>query len=394
MLHRVVNRFRSACARIVQALALLTVVGHFVRAVPAGAQTPVPDLRAGLVDTVRLSLDNARARALAANPDLLAARLDTAIARGWLRQAGVLRFNPSADALTGGEGLELGLSQEIEVFGQRGLRIAAERAGLARASAAVANETRITLGQVDRSFFGLVAATQRRNLAREVLALNERLAEIAARQLAEGEISRLGFNLSVVELGRARALELARRREQQDAEVLLSRLIGLSPTTTPIPVLDETTGRPAIDSAMGSGRGAADLSPEPVPGLDVDSLTALALVPHHSAGSSFRMTTTLCRPSDSSVAHRLGEELEASLGLVDTPALDAEEDLAVEGLEDVKYALPVDHALSAGAPHRRPGHLPALLLAVLEADVLRMDVADVVSNLLERFVWILNASEI
>ncbi len=278
MLHRVVNRFRSACARIVQALALLTVVGHFVRAVPAGAQTPVPDLRAGLVDTVRLSLDNARARALAANPDLLAARLDTAIARGWLRQAGVLRFNPSADALTGGEGLELGLSQEIEVFGQRGLRIAAERAGLARASAAVANETRITLGQVDRSFFGLVAATQRRNLAREVLALNERLAEIAARQLAEGEISRLGFNLSVVELGRARALELARRREQQDAEVLLSRLIGLSPTTTPIPVLDETTGRPAIDSAMGSGRGAADLSPEPVPGLDVDSLTALALV--------------------------------------------------------------------------------------------------------------------
>lgn len=276
MSHKIVRCSGTACERTVHLFAVLAVVGHFVTAAQGAAQATLPGLRAGVADTVHLSLAHARERALAANPDLAAARLDTAIARGWLRQASVLRFNPSADALTGGDGLELGLSQEIEVFGQRGLRVSAARAGVARARASVANERRRTLGDVDRSFFGLVAATQRSKLASEILALTERLADVARRQLVEGEISRLEFNLSVIELGRARAREIARRREQQEAGILLSRLIGLSPNSTLLPIFDGSIGRTVTDTATQSAI-AADAIADAAAALDVDSLTSVAL---------------------------------------------------------------------------------------------------------------------
>lgn len=205
-------------------------------------------------DTVRLSLAEARTLALEANPDLLAARLDTAIARGMFRQAGVLRFNPSADVLAarGGSELEAGVSQEIEVFGQRSVRLSAGRAGFESARARVANAARITIGVVDRAFYRLVSATQRTELARNVLALNERLADVAQRQLAEGEISRLDLNLTAVELGRARARTLATRREREQAVIELGRLIGIT-RGTPIHAL--------VDSAeLGTGRDSAHVS--------------------------------------------------------------------------------------------------------------------------------------
>ena len=201
-------------------------------------------------DTVRLSLAEARARALRANPELLAARLDTAIAGGALRQAGILRFNPSADLLgtTTGKEVEAGISQEIEIFGQRGARRAVGRAGLESAIARVANTTRVTIGIVDRTFYRLVSATQRTDLAREVLALNERLADVAQKQLKEGEISRLDYNLAVVELGRARARTLATGREHEQATIELGRLTGI--LRAPIrPVVDSSELRTVRDSS-------------------------------------------------------------------------------------------------------------------------------------------------
>lgn len=204
-------------------------------------------------DTLRLSLFEARARALEGNPELAAARLDTAIARGVLQQAGIRRFNPSADVLgtTNGNEVEAGLSQEIEVFGQRGARVSAGRARLAGATAGVENVARLTIGALDRTFYRLVSATQRRDLAREVLALNERLADVAQRQLVEGEISRLDYNLAVVELGRARARALATQRERTQAMTELGRLIGTSPGAPVMAVLDSAELRTGRDSAHG-----------------------------------------------------------------------------------------------------------------------------------------------
>jgi cobalt-zinc-cadmium efflux system outer membrane protein len=101
------------------------------------------------------------------------------------------------------------------------------RAGVARAELSVADVARVMVADVDRSFYGAVAAERRSELADQVLALNERLAQVATRQLAAGEISKLDYNLSVVELGRSRARALAARREEQENLIELHRLLGL-----------------------------------------------------------------------------------------------------------------------------------------------------------------------
>lgn len=230
-------------------------------------------------DTVSLTLAAVRQLAMRANPDLGAARLDTSIARGELRQAGVLRFNPSADLLgaSGGNGLEAGISQEIEVFGQRGRRVAAGEAGFERSRARVADATRRVLGDVDRSFYRLAAANRRFALAREVLTLNERLATVANRQLEAGEISRLDYNLAVVELGRSRSRLLAARREEQRVAIELARLAGL-PTGAPIsPLLDSSQHPPLTDTVPRAHADDTTSLSARARALDADSLVALAL---------------------------------------------------------------------------------------------------------------------
>lgn len=248
-------------------------------AVPLGAQAPG--------DTLRLTLAEAHERALRANPELRAARLDIAIARGELRQSGVLPFNPSFEVLGpgGGNATQPAVAQELEVFGQRGVRMTAARAGYARARAEVANSTRLTLGEVDRAFYRLVSATRRAELADEVLRSNQRLAAITERQLTEGEISRLDFNLATVEIGRSRSRALAAHREQAEQTIELSRLLGL-PSGTPVaPVLDASEHVPAVmntpsraqpDTSRAVAANTARLAARALV-LDVDSLTAVAL---------------------------------------------------------------------------------------------------------------------
>jgi cobalt-zinc-cadmium efflux system outer membrane protein len=248
----------------------------------AQSQTPAP----AMPDTLRITLADARAAALGANPALAAARLDTTVARGELRQSALFfTTNPSFEVLgtSGGNGLEAGVAQEVELFGQQGARASAGRAGMARARAAVSDATRLTIGDVDRTFYQLYSASRRGRLADDVFELTRRIADVAQRQLAAGEISRLEFNLASVELGRTRARALAARREREEAAIELARLLGL-PTPTPvIPVLDgaehvapeDTATTAAEPRALTAGR----LSPAEVsqPRLDADSLIALAL---------------------------------------------------------------------------------------------------------------------
>jgi cobalt-zinc-cadmium efflux system outer membrane protein len=237
-----------------------------------------PPTRAAAGDTLRVSLRDARTAALRANPELRAARLDTAIARGQLRQSGILRYNPSVDVLAGvgSNGAEPGVSQELEVFGQRRTRLSASRAGVERARAEVANAARLTIGDVDRAFYRLAAAVRRNELADEVLQLNQRLASVAERQLAAGEISRLDLNLALVELGRSRSRALSTRREREQVGVELGRLLGMTPRSIVLPVVDSTQHVPAADTTTTIPRDVVSVS-ERALALDVDSLTTRAL---------------------------------------------------------------------------------------------------------------------
>lgn len=241
-------------------------------------------------DTLRLTLEEARVRALCVNPDLRAASLDVPIARGSLRQASVLiRSNPSADLLTRGIGTEFGVTQEIEIAGQRGARRGAARAGVDRAKASVLNVARLTFGDVDRAFYRAAASAQRAQLTAEVLALNQRLFDVAARQLAMGRISPLEYNLAIVESGRSQARALGAERERDQAAQQLRRLLGLAPDQ-PVTAVIPPSALPVIGTADTGARAGQSLprnaapvampvaaSRTPADSLNVDSLTALAL---------------------------------------------------------------------------------------------------------------------
>ena len=237
-------------------------------------------------DTLLLTLSGARTAALGTNPALAAARLDTTVARGELRQSSLFfATNPSFDVLgaSGGNGLEAGVSQEIELFGQQSARSSAGRAGVARARAGVSDATRLTIGDVDQTFYQLYSASRRSRLADEVFGLTRRIADVAQRQLAAGEISRLDFNLASVELGRTRARALAARREREQAAIELRRLLGVPAATPVVPVLDSADHVAPEDTAEAGKEPPALTAAQPLPTvaseprLDVDSLIALAL---------------------------------------------------------------------------------------------------------------------
>ena len=252
-----------------------------VAALPALAQGQVQQVD----DTMHLTLAEARVAALRTNPALAAIRLDTSAARGELRQSSLFfANNPTVDVLgaSGGNGVEAGISQQIEVFGQQSARAAAGRAGLARARARVSDATRLTIGSVDQSFYQLYSAIRRSSLADEVLELTTRIADVARRQLSAGEISRLDFNLASVELGRTRARSLIARREREDAAIELRRLLGLKLPVPIVPTLDSIDAVAPHDTAEVAPEidgSSASLMDSVVPRLrlDLDSLTALAL---------------------------------------------------------------------------------------------------------------------
>ena len=271
------------------AVCLLALLAPRFGARAAAAQVVNPGVASGLgaptaqptaqvpPDTVRVTLDQARSYALARNPELAAARLDTSIARGWFKQAGVYPFNPSAEVIRplGEDDFEVGIAQEVEIFWQRGPRRSVARYGLASAAFTVTDANRVTVGGVDRRFYRLASAMQRVQLAREVLILNERLADVARRQMDEGEISRLDFNLALVELGRARARILATERERADAAIELGRFIGL-PRTQPIVALLDSAELETVYDIIHTQTGGAQAETDSLRSLEVEERTAVA----------------------------------------------------------------------------------------------------------------------
>lgn len=268
-----------------RALGLFAVVGTsaLLAAAPSlAAQASAGSLGPG--DSLVLTVNAARRLALTQNPTLLASRQDTAIARGGLQQARLLRFNPDFSAVAPGPGFggsrnasEFTLMQELEVAGQRGLRIDAARFGLTRATAAVANASRLTLTDASIAFYRALSAQRRLQVTREVLELTERLLGAVRTQLREGEISILEANLAEIEFGRAQARVLSAQRDATSASLDLARLIGVGPSVA-LRLEDPEAAMPVLPDSARPAAPAAPAGPVvALPPLDIDSLTALAL---------------------------------------------------------------------------------------------------------------------
>ncbi|HLY37883.1 MAG TPA: TolC family protein [Candidatus Binatia bacterium] len=181
-----------------------------------------------------LRLDEAIERARNASPDLRAAAVDLEGARARLGRAQLPAANPvlSGDIARHTEAGEatidrgVALAQEVEVGGQRGLRIAAARLDVARATHALADRRRRVDTDVRRAFFTLAARSRRRAVAADRAAVAERLADAVRRRARAGDAAALDQELATVEAARAAQALAVAVSDEADATAALAVAIG------------------------------------------------------------------------------------------------------------------------------------------------------------------------
>jgi outer membrane protein, heavy metal efflux system len=207
---------------------------------PAYAQGPSPD-------TVRLTSQEAVARALVESPEIVRQRL--AIDRARAERLRVSNFFPSlpeaeysrttdAPFNAKGEGeWEIGLTQEIEIGGQSFLRRNAAEAGVAQTELEVRAAELALRAEVRGAFARLAAAEARVHLLDTLVGFARRLDTIAGRLLGAEEISELDRNTVRIERGRAEIERLNAMTSVVDAQSDMAGLLGLPSgtivTTTP-----------------------------------------------------------------------------------------------------------------------------------------------------------------
>lgn len=221
-------------------MSMRTYVPSFVRSslyiLLVSVLTLVPAARADIL-TLQDALEEARRN----NADLQAERLRVQSAAGDRRQAGLLfQVNPALEVERGtdrgltddGERtLRLSLSQELEVWGQRGKRKHIADLELQRAAAEVDRFTRLLESDLIASYHTHALTLTKLALAKEFVDLMKQVSEASERRFATGDIS--GFELSMV------AGELADRvadvRSLEGASgataARLNHLIGRSPAS-------------------------------------------------------------------------------------------------------------------------------------------------------------------
>lgn len=159
-----------------------------------------------------LTLDEAVAKALAANPGLRAAALDVAIADGLRRQAGLFR-NPEISYVR--EGIRAGnrtqtvqLSQVLELGGKRTARInlAERERSLASGNLTVARAD--LRADVSAAYFDALSAQERIQIAKASVDVAAKAAFAAERRVTAGRVSPVEQDRSEVALATA-GLELS-----------------------------------------------------------------------------------------------------------------------------------------------------------------------------------------
>ncbi|MBI2750462.1 MAG: TolC family protein [Burkholderiales bacterium] len=209
------------------------------------------------VATQPLTLSEALSLAESANPTLRAKQAQMSAAEGVRTDANALLFNNpqlSTDLTRRsvpqvGQGSErrqewsAGLSQTLEIAGQRGYRREAADAALAALRAEIADARRTARATASERFYRVLALQQRVALEGQALKLFEGTATAIQKRRAAGEDTKLDANIATVEAERARN-QLAIAQEQLlAARSELSATIQLPPSNLP-EVVGELTMTP------------------------------------------------------------------------------------------------------------------------------------------------------
>lgn len=176
-------------------------------------------------------------RALDANAELAAARLDIDRARARLGQAGLrpnptLEFEHGSGQIVGNPGereTSVGISIPLEVAGQRGRRIDFAEAELAAAEAQLADRERRLAAEVSNAFVEALAAARDVETYGRLLALDVESSRVVEARIAEGESAPLELSLIRVEGDRLRSEAILAEGRLRAAMLRVRLLIGARP---------------------------------------------------------------------------------------------------------------------------------------------------------------------
>jgi len=212
------------------------------------------------------SVDFATALELARknNPDWKTAEQEIEIARGRLTTARLISpFNPVLEGQAGhrtipnernGTDYGVGVSMELEVAGQRSLRIGEAEKNLQRAEAAFKDYARTFTAKLARTFYQALFARDRVSLLRRVEGLNQRLHEVTRIKFEAGDVSGLELNVAAVRYGRARKETLDGERELRQALLELRRLVGVEESIAPVGELPITASPVSLKQVLERAR--------------------------------------------------------------------------------------------------------------------------------------------
>jgi cobalt-zinc-cadmium efflux system outer membrane protein len=192
-----------------------------------------------------ITLDQAVEIALEKNPDLAITANELLVARGEIERADYLsQFNPqliggfdyrTRSGKSNSQDWRTGLSQELEIFGQRGLRQQSAKLGYQRTEAEVRNQVRLLTAAVEMTFYEALRARNRSKLLGELEALNHKLADAARTRFDAGEIGQIDFNLARVRYGESRSTMINGREIYRLECSSLGRLLGNAVGAEPEP---------------------------------------------------------------------------------------------------------------------------------------------------------------
>jgi cobalt-zinc-cadmium efflux system outer membrane protein len=200
-------------------------------------------------DAARLTRGEVLRAAMERSPELRAERERLGVEEAELvRASQLLPSNPTLEAQLGtdapfkGTGerlLEVALSQELEVAGQRGLRKAEAQARLQAARARLqALEARVAR-EASEAWYQLWQAERRHALLEEALTLARALDQAAEARFRAGDIPELERNVVAVDLARAERAAAGAETARVQARLELARRLGRSDANAPTIVVDE-----------------------------------------------------------------------------------------------------------------------------------------------------------
>jgi len=192
-----------------------------------------------------VTVEEAVAIALENNPDYAAAARELIVARSELERANYIsQFNPELNSSgdyksradrSNTQDWRVGISQQLEIFGQPALRRQSARYGLERTAADIRNQARLLAAAVKMTFYESIRSRSETDLLAELADLDRKLNEAGQARLNAGEISQIDANLARVRYGESERALIESRERYRLERSSLGRLLGEAAGPEPEP---------------------------------------------------------------------------------------------------------------------------------------------------------------